>query len=105
MTGSQHNDPFVFENEQVKQELFRWYTGRISNGMPICFDVVFKPTATISQIQQSINENHDSVELEAKDVMIPVLFPEQSIVESMTALVLCDHLLVNRPSLLKDKLT
>lgn len=96
MTGSQHNDPFVFENEQVKtrSNYSGGIQGGISNGMPIYFDVVFKPTATISQIQQSINENHDAVELEAKGRHDPCVVPRAvPIVESMTALVLCDHLL------------
>ena len=61
--------------------------------MPIYFDVVFGPTANF-QIQQSINENHDSVELEAKGRHDPCVVPRAvPIVESMTALVLCDHLL------------
>ena len=96
MTGSQHNDPFIFENEQVKtrSNYSGGIQGGISNGMPIYFDVVFKPTATISQIQQSINENHDAVELEAKGRHDPCVVPRAvPIVESMTALVLCDHLL------------
>ena len=44
--------------------------------MPIYFDVVFKPNP-ISQIQQSINENHDAVELEAKGRHSPCVVPKK----------------------------
>ena len=96
MTGSLHNDPFVFQDEQVqtKSNHSGGIQGGISNGMPIYFDVVFKPTATISKMQDSINENHDSVKLEAKGRHDPCVVPRAvPIIESMTSLVLCDHLL------------
>jgi chorismate synthase len=99
MTGSQHNDPFVMQENKVQTQSNHsgGIQGGISNGMPICFDVVFKPTATIAKKQQSINQDHQHVELEAKGRHDPCVLPRAvPIVEAMTALVLCEHLLRQR---------
>ena len=99
MTGSQHNDAFVVQDGIVKTQSNHsgGVQGGISNGMPICFDVVFKPTATIAQKQNSINQLHQHVELEAKGRHDPCVLPRAvPIVEAMTALVICDHVLRQR---------
>ena len=99
MTGSQHNDAFLYKDGKVQTQsnFSGGIQGGISNGMPIHFDVVFKPTSTISQIQKSINKKGEPKNLEAKGRHDPCVVPRAvPIVESMSALVLCDHLLRHR---------
>jgi chorismate synthase len=73
--------------------------GGISNGMPIYFNVAFKPVATIMQKQNSVNKQGEEVILEGKGRHDPCVLPRAvPIVESMAALVLVDFLLLARCS-------
>ncbi len=73
--------------------------GGISNGMPIYFNVAFKPVATIMQDQKSVNKQGEEVILEGKGRHDPCVLPRAvPIVESMAALVLVDFLLLARCS-------
>ena len=68
--------------------------GGISNGMPIYFNVAFKPVATIMKDQQSINNLGEEEILKAKGRHDPCVLPRAvPIVESMAALVLVDFLM------------
>ena len=71
--------------------------GGISNGMPIYFNVAFKPVATILQKQNSVNKQGEEIILEGKGRHDPCVLPRAvPIVESMAALVLVDFLLLAR---------
>lgn len=71
--------------------------GGISNGMPIYFNIAFKPVATIMQPQNSVNKEGQTISLEAKGRHDPCVLPRAvPIVESMAALVICDFLLLSR---------
>ncbi|MBL7921747.1 MAG: chorismate synthase [Bacteroidia bacterium] len=71
--------------------------GGISNGMPIYFNVAFKPVATILQKQNSVNNKGEEISLEGKGRHDPCVLPRAvPIVESMAALVLVDFLLLAR---------
>jgi chorismate synthase len=73
--------------------------GGISNGMPIYFNVAFKPVATIMQKQNSVNKQGEEVVMEGKGRHDPCVLPRAvPIVESMAALVLVDFLLLARCS-------
>ena len=101
MLGSEHNDSFVKEDDQIKTKTnhSEGVQGGISNGMNITFNVAFKPTATIRQAQETVNENGEKVILEASGRHDPCVVPRAvPIVEAMAALVLGDHLLRNRTS-------
>ncbi len=96
MRGSEHNDRFVQEGEQVKtlSNYSGGIQGGISNGMDIYFRTAFKPVATIVQAQQSVNEAGEAVEVSGKGRHDPCVVPRAvPIVEAMAALVLVDHLL------------
>ena len=105
MRGSEHNDPFYTENTEGSDQV-RTKTnhsggvqGGISNGEDIYFRVAFKPVATIIMAQESVNEALESVEVTGRGRHDPCVLPRAvPIVESMTALVLADHLLRNRMS-------
>jgi len=71
--------------------------GGISNGMPIYFNVAFKPVATLMQKQSSVNKQGEDIILEGKGRHDPCVLPRAvPIVESMAALVLVDFLLLAR---------
>jgi chorismate synthase len=73
--------------------------GGISNGMPIYFNVAFKPVATIMQKQNSVDKSGEEVIVEGKGRHDPCVLPRAvPIVESMAALVLVDFLLLARCS-------
>ena len=93
MTGSEHNDPFVMKDGLLgtATNYSGGIQGGISNGEIIHFQVAFKPPATISQAQQTVNYQGDAITLEAKGRHDPCVVPRAvAIVESMAALVIID---------------
>ena len=99
MKGSEHNDEFVKEGDKIitKSNYSGGIQGGISNGMPINFNVAFKPVATIVKSQSSINEDGETTEVTGKGRHDPCVVPRAvPIVEAMTALVLADFYLLNR---------
>lgn len=57
MRGSKANDPYYLDNGTVKTRTNHngGILGGITNGMPIVFRTVIKPTASIGLVQQSVN--------------------------------------------------
>lgn len=99
MRGSEHNDIFYQEGDTVKTRTNHsgGIQGGISNGMDIYFRVAFKPVATIVPSQESVNESGETVEVIGKGRHDPCVVPRAvPIVEAMTALVLADHLLLQK---------
>lgn len=99
MKGSEHNDPFIAENGQVKTttNYSGGIQGGISNGMDIYFRVAFKPVATLKLKQTTINQKGEKVEIEGRGRHDPCVLPRATaIVEAMTAITLADHLLRQR---------
>lgn len=99
LKGSQHNDLIVKENGKVKTltNFSGGIQGGISNGEPIYFRVAFKPTATIMQDQDSLNEKGDKVVVSGKGRHDPCVVPRAvPIVEAMAAIVLLDFYLRNK---------
>lgn len=97
MSGSQHNDEFVSEKGKIstRTNFSGGIQGGISNGKDIYFRVAFKPVATIASAQWSVNKEGKEEVLKAKGRHDPCVVPRAvPIVESMAALVLCDHLLM-----------
>ncbi|MEM3669630.1 MAG: chorismate synthase [Nitrososphaerota archaeon] len=95
MTGSQHNDPLTYINGRVipKTNNAGGIVGGLSTGSEIIFRVAFKPPASISKPQKTLNIQT----LRDEDLIItgrhdPSVVPRAvPIVESMTAIVLADH--------------
>ncbi|SHO61924.1 chorismate synthase [Algoriphagus zhangzhouensis] len=105
MRGSQHNDPFVKEGDQIKTttNYSGGIQGGISNGEDIYFRVAFKPVATIMQDQESVNEAGDVVTVSGKGRHDPCVVPRAvPIVEAMAALVIADYLLLAKSNKLVD---
>jgi chorismate synthase len=97
--GSEHNDAFYKEGDRVRTRTNRsgGVQGGISNGEDIVFRVAFKPVATISRAQETVNVEGEAAELKARGRHDPCVLPRAvPMVESMTRLVLVDHLLRQR---------
>ena len=94
LRGSEHNDAFENRAGSVRTATNRsgGVQGGISNGEEIVFRVAFKPTATILQLQATVDKTGASTELMGRGRHDPCVVPRAvPIVEAMAALVLLDH--------------
>ena len=99
MAGSKHNDMFVKKGAGLGtvSNYSGGVQGGISNGEPVLFRVAFKPPATISRTQQTVDFAGQPVELAAAGRHDPcVVNRAVPIVEAMAALVLADLALRQR---------
>ncbi|EDO17840.1 hypothetical protein Kpol_1043p30 [Vanderwaltozyma polyspora DSM 70294] len=101
LPGSEHNDPFYYDEEEkrlrTKTNNSGGIQGGISNGENIYFSVPFKSAATICQEQETATYDGKSGVLAAKGRHDPSVTPRAiPIVEAMTALVLADALLLQK---------
>jgi len=99
LNGSQHNDEYIFKEGkiQTKTNHSGGIQGGITNGMPVYFNVAFKPTATILKQQQTVDQKGNLAVLEVKGRHDPCVLPRAvPIVEAMASLVCADFLLMNR---------
>ena len=99
MLGSDHNDEFESINGKVstKTNFSGGIQGGLSNGEEIYFKVAFKPVATILTKQNSVDKEKNNIIIKAEGRHDPCVVPRAvPIVESMTAMVIVDHLLRNR---------
>ena len=94
MTGRDHNDLFETAEDGTPRTISNnsgGVQGGISNGEDILVRVAFKPTATISSVQTTIDKSGNPVELAAKGRHDPCVLPRAvPMVEAMACLVLCD---------------
>jgi chorismate synthase len=96
MRGSRHNDPFVSEHGRLKiaKNHAGGTLGGISTGEEIYFRVAFKPVATISLEQQTVNLANEDLRFTAQGRHDPCVLPRAvPIVDAMAALVIMDHYL------------
>lgn len=100
MHGSEHNDPYVFLENQVKTKTNHHggILGGISSGMPIVLRVAFKPTASIAKEQETVDlQELKAATLEIKGRHDPcITLRAAPVVEAAMALVLLDVLLERR---------
>lgn len=99
-TGLEHNDAFVPGPDgrpRTTTNRSGGVQGGISNGEEIVVRVAFKPTATISSAQQTVDREGNAVTLEAQGRHDPCVLPRAvPMVEAMVLLVLADHWLRQR---------
>ena len=99
MRGSEANDPFCVRDGRVNTVTNHngGINGGITNGMPILFRCAVKPTPSIYREQQTVDPTTmQPASLSLKGRHDPVIVHRaRVVVDSMTALVLCD-LLVQR---------
>ena len=100
LTGSEHNDPFIPGPDgrpRTASNRSGGVQGGISNGEPVVVRVGFKPTATISLAQNTVDREGVATVLEARGRHDPCVLPRAvPMVEAMVCLVLADHWLRQR---------
>lgn len=97
LRGSQHNDPFVLRDGNVRMSPINnagGVLGGISTGERITFRVAFKPVATIAKEQHTVTVEGQAATLAASGRHDPCVLPRAvPIVDAMAALVIMDHYL------------
>lgn len=97
--GSEANDPFIAGKEGIATERNAngGVLGGISTGDTIWFRAAIKPTSSISKEQKTANNKGENIDLMVKGRHDPILLPRAiPILESMTALVILDHIMLHR---------
>lgn len=94
--GSQANDPFTVKDGEVitKTNNNAGINGGISNGMPIIFRTVIKPTASIFKKQDTVDfMKNENAEIELQGRHDPCIVHRAAVVQdSLTALAVADML-------------
>ncbi|MEA4974197.1 MAG: chorismate synthase [Paludibacter sp.] len=93
LKGSEMNDSFIRKEDRITTRTNNsgGIQGGISNGEDIYFRVLFKPVATISKKQDTVDTSLTEVELQARGRHDPCVLPRAvPIVEAMAALTLAD---------------
>jgi len=97
MTGRDHNDAFELDDDgniRTTTNHSGGIQGGISNGELVNFRVAFKPTATISSSQKTVDTEGNEVDLEARGRHDPCVLPRAvPMVEAMACLAICDAIL------------
>lgn len=105
MKGSEHNDLFYNEDGVIRTKTNNsgGIQGGISNGMPINFNVAFKPVSTIMRPQSTVDHSGHHTIIEGRGrhdaCVVPRAVP---IVEAMAAIVIVDHLLRKKAMQIMD---
>ena len=97
MKGSESNDQYVMKDGKVSAltNNMGGICGGMSDGMPLTFNVAFKPTPSISKYQRTVNlekMTDDSIEIKGRHD--PCIVPRAvAVVEAMTAITVMDQLI------------
>ncbi len=101
MRGSQSNDQYCMKDDGISASSNHMggICGGMSNGMPLTFDVAFKPTPSISKKQGTVNlEKMCDDTIEIKGRHDPCIVPRAvAVVEAMAALTIMDQELSFQP--------
>lgn len=96
MKGSEANDPFEVRDGKVQTKTNNngGINGGITNGMPILFNTVIKPTPSIYKEQETVDMKHmENVSYRIQGRHDPaIIHRARVVVDSMTAIVIADML-------------
>ena len=99
VSGDDSNDPFVMRDGQVKTETNHCggILGGITTGMPVVFDVAFKPTPSIALPQKTVDlRTGTQTQIEVKGRHDPCIIPRAvPVVEAAAAIAIYDLILGN----------
>ena len=99
--GSQNNDSFFIKDESICKRTNHagGILGGISDGSKLILRTAIKPTPSISQVQHTVTNSLEEVEVSIKGRHDPIIVPRAVVViEAMTALTLVDLLFQNMSS-------
>lgn len=95
MTGREHNDPFYTDDQgrtRTRTNHSGGIQGGISNGEDLVLRMAFKPTATITSEQETVDRDGNDVTLAARGRHDPCVLPRAvPMVEAGVLNVLADH--------------
>lgn len=96
MRGSQSNDPFRYKDGKVVTETNNCggILGGITDGMPIIFRAVVKPTSSISKKQKTVDlQKKENAEIQVKGRHDPCIVPRAvPVIEAVTAVAIINLL-------------
>lgn len=103
MKGSQANDPYVIENGLCKTKTNHngGINGGISNGMPVLFKTVVKPTPSIAQPQQTIDFKRlkeTTIHIEGRHDPC-IAHRGRVVIDSLTAIAILDLMMIRSSEL------
>jgi chorismate synthase len=101
LKGSENNDRFVKKGDKVGTETNHagGIMGGISTGEDINIRLALKPPSSIPQMQKTLNEMNEEVEVQVKGRHDPCLAPRVvPVAEAMIALTLVDCLMLQKAS-------
>lgn len=105
-TGLTNNDAFsIDENGSITKKTNHagGVLGGISDGSDLVLRASFKPTPSIWSAQQTVNRNHEEIQINIKGRHDPIIVPRAVVVvESMAALTIIDALMVGMSSRLSN---
>lgn len=100
--GSENNDNFTCENNQTISKTSNHaggILGGISDGADIILRAAVKPTPSIFRPQQTVDANHENVEIRIQGRHDPIIVPRAVVVvEAMVAITLVDQLFMGMTS-------
>jgi len=99
LTGSVNNDRFILKGQRVATATNHagGIMGGISTGEDIIIRMALKPPSSIPQLQKTLNEKHQEVEIQVKGRHDPCLAPRVvPVAEAMIALTLVDALMIQK---------
>ena len=102
MVGSENNDNFTTDSDNnivKKTNNAGGILGGISDGSDIVLRAAFKPTPSIYRMQETVNKNHENINIEIKGRHDPIIVPRAVVVvEAMTAITVLDMLMISMTS-------
>lgn len=96
--GSENNDCFYMEKDAVSKKTNHagGILGGMSDGDEIVIKAYVKPTPSIFSTQETINKDHENINVQIKGRHDPIIVPRAVVVmESMAAITILDALLLN----------
>jgi chorismate synthase len=99
LTGSVNNDRFILKGQKVGTATNHagGIMGGISTGEDILIRMALKPPSSISQLQKTLNEKHQEVEVQVKGRHDPCLAPRVvPVAEAMIAITLVDAMMLQK---------
>lgn len=96
--GSSNNDAFIMNDGHISKKTNHagGTLGGISDGSNVIFRAYVKPTPSIFQTQQTVNQNGDNIDINIKGRHDPIIVPRAVVVvECMAALTVLDLMISN----------
>jgi chorismate synthase len=101
-TGAANNDSFYYDANRGMTKTSNHaggILGGISDGSDIILRAAIKPTPSIFRSQNTINKDHENIEIQISGRHDPIIVPRAVVVvESMVAITLVDHLFLGMTS-------